>query len=147
MATVTLRLKTPKGYPLDLAVAPEDNGKDVQALLERATVLADWFVGQGWGFADAQPALGEQKALGVAGQTSFGGFVCSPILDADGFPTWVMDGENRAILHKKNGDNWYSYGVSFDEAGKTKKWSKACLTIKSGQTKPPVIGLPGQAGA
>ncbi len=147
MATVTLNLLTPKGYPLDLTVAPEDNGKDVQALLERAEVLADWFVGQGWNFAQpGQPALGGQKALTTdTGMAYFGGFPCSPILDADGFPTWVMDGENRAILHKKNGDNWYSYRVAFDAAGKTTKWSRACLTIKSGQTKPPVVGLP--AGA
>ncbi len=142
MATVTLRLMTPKGYPLDLQVAPEDNGKDVQALLERATVLADWFVGQGWAFAEAQPALTEQKALTAGGMANFGGFPCSPILDADGFPTWVMDGDKRAILHKKNGDNWYSYGVAFDAAGKTTKWAKACLTIKAGQTKPPIGGLP-----
>lgn len=143
MATVTLNLRTPKGYPLDLTVAPEDNGKDVQALLERAEVLADWFVGQGWAFAEARSALAEQKALTTtAGMANFGGFPCSPILDADGFPTWVMDGDKRAILHKKNGDNWWSYGVAFDEAGKTTKWAKACLTIKAGQTRPPVLGLP-----
>lgn len=143
MATVTLQLMTPKGYPLNLTVAPEDNGKDVQALLERAEVLADWFVGQGWNFAEAQPALGEQKALtAVTGMANFGGFPCSPILDADGFPTWVMDGDKRAILHKRQGDCWYSFGVAFDAAGKTTKWSKACLTIKAGQTKPPIGGLP-----
>ena len=56
-----------------------------------------------------------------------------------------MDGDKRAILHKKNGDNWYSYAVAQDDQGKTTKWGKACLTIKSGQTKPPVTGLP--AGA
>ena len=142
MATITLNLTTPKGYRFDLAVSPEDSGPEVQALLERTERLADWFIGRGWGFAEAGPALGGQKALTAGGLGSFGGLPCSPILDAEGFPIFVYDGDKRAILHKKNGDNWYSFGVAFDEAGKTTKWSKACLTLKSGQPKPPVLGLP-----
>ncbi len=146
MATVTLNLRTPKGYPLNLTVSPEDKGKDVHALLERAEAMADWFVGEGgrgWAFAEARSALVEQKALTTtAGMANFGGFPCSPILDAEGYPTWVMDGSERAILHKRQGDCWYSYGVAFDDKGKATKWSKACLTIKAGQTKPPVLGLP-----
>ncbi len=140
MATVTLRVMTPKGYLMDVEIDPETKGADIEALLEKAEKLAHWFVGRGWGFADAQPGqaalAGGQKALAAAAGPSFCGYPCSPILDAEGFPAWVMDGEKRAILHKKNGDNWYSC-----DRGE-KKWSKACLAIKAGQTKPPVMGLP-----
>jgi hypothetical protein len=136
MATVTLRLMTPKGYPLDLQVAPEDNGKDVQALLERATVLADWFVGQGWGFAEAGPALlGGQKALTGGGGPSFCGYPCSPTVDDAGFPTWILVGDRQAMRRDKQGDHWYSCkngDGTFTQV----------LRIPKGEKVPPVTGLP-----
>jgi hypothetical protein len=143
--TAILKLTTPEGRPFDLMLDQTSTEEEVMAVLKNAGKLGNWLVGKGCRFADAQPsqaALGEQRALTGGGLPTFAGFPCSPILDADGFPTWVMDGDKRAVLHKKNGDNWYSFGVAQDAAGKTTKWGKACLTIKSGQTKPQVVGLP-----
>lgn len=144
--TAVLKLTTPEGRPFDLVLDQHSTEDEVMAVLKNAGNLGKWLVGKGCSFAEArpsQPALAGQKALtGGAGLGSFGGFPCSPILDAEGFPIFVYDGDKRAILHKKNGDNWYSFGVAFDEAGKTTKWGRACLTIKAGQTKPPVLGLP-----
>ena len=138
MATVTLRLMTPKGYPLDLQVAPEDNGKDVQALLERATVLADWFVGQGWGFAEAGPALlGGQKALTGGGGPSFCGYPCSPTVNAAGLPSWIIVDGKQADRHEKQGDTWYSLG----EGPKGERKYRQVLRIAKGELVPPVTGL------
>lgn len=140
MATVTLNLTTPKGYRLDLAVSPEDNGKDVQALLQRAEVLADWFVGQGWGFADAQPSLaalgGEQRAL-TAGP-SFCGYPCSPTVNAAGLPSWILVDGRQADRREKQGDVWYSLG----EGPKGERKYRQVLRIAKGEIVPPVLGLP-----
>jgi hypothetical protein len=138
MATVTLHLLTPKGHPLDLTVSPEDEGKgkEIQALIERATVLADWFVGQGWGFAQpGQPALGEQKAL--TGPT-FCGYPCSPTINTAGLPSWIIVDGRQADRHEKQGDTWWSLG----EGPKGERKYRQVLRIAKGETVPPVLGLP-----
>ncbi len=139
MATVTLNLKTPKGYPLNLTVAPEDNGKDVQALLERAVVLADWFVGQGWAFAEAGLAAlgGEQRAL-TGGGPSFCGYPCSPTVNAAGLPSWIIVDGKQADRHEKQGDTWWSLG----EGPKGERKYRQVLRIAKGEIVPPVVGLP-----
>jgi len=138
MATVTLNLKTPKGYPLNLTVAPEDNGKDVQALLERAVVLADWFVGQGWAFAEAQPALAEQKALTAGAGPTFCGYPCSPTVNEAGFPSWILVEGKQAERHEKQGDVWWSVG----EGPKGERKYRQVLRIPKGEKVPPILGLP-----
>lgn len=136
MATVTLKLMTPNGHPMDLAVSPEDDGEQVKALLERSAKLADWFAGKGWGFADAQPALPGPREL-AAGPT-FCGYPCSPTTNEAGFPTFIIADGHQASRREKQGDVWYSYkdGEQYHQV----------LRVPKGEEVPPVVGLP-QAAA
>jgi hypothetical protein len=131
MATVTLKLTTPAGHPIDLTVSPDDNGEMVQELLTRSEKLATWLAGRGWGFADALP-VGPSVAELAAGPT-FAGYPCSPTVDDRGLPTWIMVGGQQAHRREKQGDVWYSYkdGEGYIQA----------LRIPKGEQAPPVMGL------
>jgi len=118
---------------MDLAVSPSDNGEEVKALLERAAVLADWFTGKGWGFADAAASLPTVREL-TAGPT-FCGYPCSPTVDEAGLPTWILVGDRQAMRREKQGDVWWS--VKESEG----KYSQV-LRIPKGEKAPPIVGLP-----
>lgn len=132
MATVTLKLTTPAGYPFDLTVSPEDEGKAVQDLLERTEKLGGWLVGKGWGFAEAQPSLPGPREL-AAGPT-FCNFPCSPTTSEAGFPTFIIADGRQVQRREKQGDVWYSYkdGEQYHQV----------LRIPKGEEVPPVLGLP-----
>lgn len=137
MATVTLKLMTPNGHPMDLAVSPEDDGDQVKVLLERSAKLADWFAEKGWGFADAQPALPSPREM--AAGPSFCGYPCSPTVDEAGLPTWILVGERQAMRREKQGDTWWS--VKEADGSYTQ-----VLRIPKGEKPPRVVGLPQNSG-
>lgn len=132
MATVTLKLVTPAGYPIDLNLSPEDDSTVVKTLLERTDRLADYLAGKGWGFADAAPTGPSVKE--IASGPTFCGYPCSPTVDDRGLPTWIMVGDRQAMRHEKQGDTWWSYkeGETFVQT----------LKIPKGEQAPPVVGLP-----
>jgi len=132
MATVTLKLITPHGYPIDLNLSPEDDSTTVKTLLERTDKLADYLAGKGWGFADAAPVGPSAKEL-AAGPT-FAGYPCSVTVDDAGLPTWIMVNGHQAQRREKQGDTWWSYkdGETYVQA----------LRIPKGEQAPPVVGLP-----
>lgn len=133
MATVTLKLTTPDGYPIDLHLSPEDNGDEVKKLLERTNALAGFLADRGWGFADAAPAGPSLREL-TSGPT-FAGYPCSPTVDDRGLPTWILVAGKQAHRREKQGDAWYSYkdGDEYVQA----------LRIPKGEKPPAVVGLPG----
>ncbi len=133
MATITLKLTTPQGYPMDLTLDPTTDGEEVKALLEKADVLSGWLSRKGWGFADAKPALPGLKEL--TSGPSFCGYPCSPTVDDAGFPTWILVGDRQAMRRDKQGDHWYSCkngDGTFTQV----------LRIPKGEKVPPVVGLP-----
>ena len=133
MATITLKLTTPQGYPMDLTLDPTTDGEEVKALLEKADVLSGWLSRKGWGFADAQPTLPGLKEL--TSGPSFCGYPCSPTVDDAGFPTWILVGDRQAMRRDKQGDHWYSCkngDGTFTQV----------LRIPKGEKVPPVVGLP-----
>lgn len=133
MATITLKLTTPQGYPMDLTLDPTTDGDEVKALLDRADKLAGWLTGRGWGFADAQPALPSPREL-AAGPT-FCGYPCSPTVDDAGLPTWILVGERQAMRRERQGDRWWS--VKEADGSYTQ-----VLRIPKGEKPPQVVGLP-----
>jgi len=139
MATVTLKLMTPQGYPMDLAVSPTDNGDEVKVLLERAAVLAEWFVGKGWGFAEAAPNLPGVREL-TAGPT-FCSHSCSVTTDNRGFPTYIIADGRQVQRREKQGDVWYSWS----EGPKDARIYHQVLRIPKGEEVPPILGLPSAA--
>lgn len=130
MATVTLKLTTPQGHPIDLSLSPEDDGQAVQELLDRTARLSDWLERKGWGFAEAQPALPGVAEL-AAGPT-FCGYPCSPTTDDDGFPTFIIADGHQAQRREKQGDRWYSYRLGEEYV--------QVLRIPKGEQAPPVVG-------
>lgn len=133
MATITLKLTTPQGYPMDLTLDPTTDGEEVKALLEKADTLSGWLSRRGWGFADAQPAMPGLKEL--TSGPSFCGYPCSPTVDDAGFPTWILVGDRQAMRRDKQGDHWYSCkngDGTFTQV----------LRIPKGEKVPPVTGLP-----
>ncbi|MFZ1756808.1 MAG: hypothetical protein WBO46_23175 [Caldilineaceae bacterium] len=139
MATVTLKLTTPQGYPFDLAVSEDDNGDEVRGLLERAEKLGGWLVGRGWGFADAQPSLPSVREI-AAGPT-FCGYPCSPTTDDRGFPTYIIADGRQVQRREKQGDVWYSWS----EGPKEDRNYHQVLRIPKGEEVPPIVGLPAAA--
>ena len=131
MATITLKLSTPQGYPMDLTLDPTTDGDEVKALLEKADKLTGWLVNRGWGFADAQPALPGMKEL-TSGPT-FCGYPCSPTVDDAGLPTWILVGDRQAMRRNKQSDYWYSY--KGEDGGYVR-----VLMIPKGEKIPEIIG-------
>lgn len=123
---------------MDVEIDPETKGADIEALLEKAEKLANWFVGRGWSFAEAGPAaLAGQKAL--TGGPTFCGYPCSPTVNAAGFPSWIMADGKQADRHEKQGDVWWSVGTG----PKGERTYRPVLRIAKGEIVPPVLGLPG----
>lgn len=132
MATLTLQLISPQGYPLQLALQPDDDGEKIKILLQRAETLGAWMITSGWSFADA-PAS-QPPASELAAGPTFAGFRCSPTVDARGLPTWILVDGHQAMRREKQGDVWYSAknpDGTFIQA----------LRIPKGETPPAVQGL------
>lgn len=132
MATVTLKLITPSGAPVDLALDTGDDGKIVAELLDRTDKLASALLERGYAFADAAPA-GPSVAELTAGPT-FCGYACSPGVNAAGFPTWILADGQQAQRREKQGDVWYS--VKLPDGQYERK-----LHFRAGEQVPAVAGL------
>lgn len=107
MTSVTIKLISPSGVAMDLAIPAKDDDAGVMALLDRAEQAAQAVVGRdGWSLANVLPA-----GPGVAELEqvpTFCSFPCSDTRDDHGHPTFIIAEGKQAMRREKQGDVWYS---------------------------------------
>ena len=103
MSSITINLISPHGTPITLTVGPGDDTKEVTALLERADAIGQHYAAHGWALAEAQPSTPGPAEL-EAGST-FAGCPCSPTVNDDGLPTWIIVDGKQAQRRAKHTDN------------------------------------------
>jgi hypothetical protein len=128
----TIELISPNGVPVTLEIDKETDSPTIIALMERADKVGAYFAGKGWAFA-SQPATAPSAAELDQGPT-FCGYPCSPTVDDQGRPTWIIVDGRQAQRHEKQGDAWWSVKIgesAYDQV----------LRIPKGEKVPAVKGL------
>ena len=131
MPTTTINLISPTARPWPLPSSPTPTPTRLPPSSTAPTPSAS-NAAHGWRFADAQasgPAATELDA-----GPSFAGYPCSPTVDANGLPTWIIVDGKQAQRREKQGDVWYSVKLingSYEQV----------LRIPKGEQAPPVRGV------
>ncbi|MBP8291121.1 MAG: hypothetical protein KAX65_00020 [Caldilineaceae bacterium] len=136
MCNVTLRLVSPSGVPVTLEIAQDEAQADILADIERADKVAQWCIAHGWGAGGSEAAASGPSAGELASGPTFAGYPCSPTVDAQGLPTWIIFEGKQAQRREKQGDVWYSVRGA-GEGDYTQ-----VLRIPKGEKAPAVVGLP-----
>ena len=86
----------PHGTPICLTVDPGTDTDEITALLDRADAIGQHYAAHGWAFASTKPST--PGAAELAAGPSFAGYPCSPTVDANGLPTWIIvDGKHAPV--------------------------------------------------
>ena len=127
---IRMQITSPTGIPMQLEISPDDNGKEIIGLLERAEAMGEYLSNNGWAIDEPTRGPGAQEA---AQGPTFCGYPCSPTADDRGLPTWILVNGHQAHRREKQGDVWYSYkeGEEYIQA----------LRIPKGETPPKIQGL------
>lgn len=131
MASITINMLSPHNIPVTLTVEPGDETEEITNLLARADGIGLYYEEKGWRCTDAN-STGPGVAELAAGPT-FAGYACSPTVDDNGLPTWIIVDGRQAQRREKQGDVWYSI--------KREDGYDRILTIPKGETAPPVQGI------
>lgn len=137
MCRVSIDFVSPSGVPVTLEVGPDDEQQTIIAVLERADKIAAHFLKHGWATAAASPQSTALVPYGAAPQQAgptFAGFPCSPTVDAQGLPTWIMVDGKQAQRREKQGDVWYSAKMPDGTYAQV-------LRIPKGEKAPAVMGM------
>ena len=132
MCKATLDLLSPGGVPITLEVNNDDDQQTIIDMLERAEKIGLYFSSRGWRYAQAEPT--GPSADELAQGPTFAGYACSPTVDDNGLPTWIIVNGKQAQRREKQGDVWYSAKLS-DGA------YEQVLRIPKGERPPDVKGL------
>ena len=97
----------------------------------RAEKIGLYFGARGWRFAHAEPT--GPSADELAQGPTFAGYACSPTVDDNGLPTWLIVNGKQAQRREKQGDVWYSIKLSDGSY-------EQVLRIPKGETAPEVKG-------
>ena len=135
MCKATIHLATPAGAPVDLEIGAGATTDMIQTVMDRAAKIADYYLAAGWSLphAPSDGATGPAAAELAQGPT-FAGYPCSPTVDEEGRPTWIIWEGRQAQRREKQGDTWYSIknpDGTYDQV----------LRIPKGETAPDVKGL------
>lgn len=132
MSKATIELISPNKVPISLTIEDNDDREVIMAILDRADKIGQYFAKQGWGFASTTPALPSAAELDQG--PTFCGYPCSPTVDQNGLPSWIVVDGRQAMRHDKQGDFWYSVKLadgSYEQV----------LRIPKGEKAPSVKGL------
>jgi hypothetical protein len=132
MCKATLDLLSPGGVPITLEVNNGDDQQTIIDMLERAEKIGIYFGNKGWRYAHAEPTgpSADELALGP----TFAGYACSPTVDGNGLPTWIIVNGKQAQRREKQGDVWYSAKLSDGTY-------EQVLRIPKGERPPTVKGV------
>ena len=132
MCTATIKFISPSGTPVTLSVGPDDDTDAIQALMERADAIGQFYHLRDWRLVEAE-SVGP-SANELAQGPTFAGYPCSPTVDDRGLPTWIIVDGRQAQRREKQGDVWYS--IKRTDGG-----YEQILRIPRGEKAPPVKGL------
>ncbi len=134
MCNVTLRLISPSGVPVTLEIAQDEAQADILAAIERADKVAQWCIAHGWSAAHSDATASGPSAGELAQGPTFAGYPCSPTVDANGLPTWIIVDGRQAQRHERQGDTWWS--IKDGDGGYIQ-----VLRIPKGEKAPAVQGI------
>jgi hypothetical protein len=132
MPTTTINLISPHGTPVTLTIEPDADNDEITALLDRADAIGQHYAAHGWALAEAQPGTPGPDELDAG--PIFAGYPCSPTIDDNGLPTWIIVDDRQAQRRAKQGDVWYSVKLIHGNYERV-------LRIHKGEQAPPVRGL------
>lgn len=132
--TAAIELIGPSGVPITLHVGIHDDTAAIIGTLERADKIAAHFLARGWSHPTAAQAEAGPSAAELASGPTFAGYPCSPTVDDQGLPTWIIVDGKQAQRREKQGDVWYS--VKENDGSYTQ-----VLRIPKGEQAPAVRGL------
>ncbi len=93
MATATLDVETPAGFPVELVFTPEDDSRHMAGFVERVEELTQYLAGRGWLPAEVStvtPPGTPPSAAELSRGSMFCGYPCSSTVDDRGLPSWII---------------------------------------------------------
>lgn len=135
MCKATVKMVSPSGVPVTLEVSADDDQQVIVATLTRADAIGAYFLAHGWSAAHSEAAASGPSAGELASGPTFAGYPCSPTVDANGLPTWIIFEGKQAQRREKQGDVWYSVRGAGDDS------YVQVLRIPKGEQAPKVQGL------
>ncbi len=134
MCKATIHMLAPSGVPVTLEVAADDDKDQIIATMERADAIGAYFLAHGWSAAHSDATASGPSAGELAQGPTFAGYPCSPTVDSQGLPTWIIVDGRQAQRHERQGDTWWS--IKDGEGGYIQ-----VLRIPKGEQAPAVKGL------
>ena len=136
MCKATINLISPSGVPVTLEVGADDDQKEIVATLNRADAIGAYFMAKGWTAQHPDTGASGPSAGELAQGPTFAGYPCSPTVDDQGRPTWIIFEGKQAQRREKQGDVWYSVRGAGDGD------YTQVLRIPKGEKVPKVQGMP-----
>lgn len=136
MPSVTIDVETPAGFLARFTLEPGYDRAEVAGLVEGVEKFTAYLANRGWTPADTSTVVQASmpSAAEIASGPMFCGYPCSPTVDSQGLPSWIIADGRQATRHEKQGDTWYSYrgdGETYVQV----------LRIPKGERAPAVTGL------
>jgi len=137
MPSVTIDVETPTGFLTRFTLEPGYDRAEVAGLVEGVEKFTAYLANRGWTPADTSTIVQASmpSAAEIASGPMFCGYPCSPTVDSQGLPSWIIADGRQATRHEKQGDVWYSY------RGDSEGTYVQVLRIPKGEKAPAVTGV------
>ena len=132
----TIETETPTGFVVRFTLEAGYDREAVKALVEGVEKFTQWLAGRDWTAPDTSTVVQASmpSAAEIASGPMFCGYPCSPTVDSQGLPSWIIADGRQATRHEKQGDVWYSY------RGDNETYVQV-LRIPKGEKAPAVAGV------
>ena len=132
----TIETETPTGFVVRFQLESGYDREAVKQLVEGVEKFTQWLASRSWTAPETSTVVQASvpSAAEVASGPMFCGYPCSPTVDAQGLPSWIIADGRQATRHEKQGDVWYSY------RGDNETYVQV-LRIPKGEKAPAVAGV------
>ena len=131
-----IETETPTGFVVRFTLEAGYDREEVKQLVEGVEKFTQYLAGRNWTAPETSTVVQASvpSAAEVASGPMFCGYPCSPTVDAQGLPSWIIADGRQATRHEKQGDVWYSY------RGDNETYVQV-LRIPKGEKAPAVAGV------
>lgn len=132
----TIETETPTGFVVRFQLEAGYDREAVKQLVEGVEKFTQWLASRSWTAPETSTVVQASvpSAAEVASGPMFCGYPCSPTVDSQGLPSWIIADGRQATRHEKQGDVWYSY------RGDNETYIQV-LRIPKGEKAPAVTGV------
>lgn len=131
-----IETETPTGFVVRFQLEAGYDREEVKQLVEGVEKFTQYLAVRNWTAPETSTVVQASvpSAAEVASGPMFCGYPCSPTVDAQGLPSWIIADGRQATRHEKQGDVWYSY------RGDNETYVQV-LRIPKGEKAPAVAGV------